>query len=402
MNMSAAPLIVFWGALALILYLYIGYPVLLFLLGSLRRGKGRPQSAFTPPVSLIISAYNEEGVIREKLLNSLNLDYPHALLEIVVASDGSTDRTTAIATEYAAAGVTVYAFPGRRGKNAVLNEVVPRARGEIVLFTDANGKFQRDALRKLVGHFADPQVGCVCGELIYASSGDNLVARGYDVYWRYDQYLKRLESRLSCLLGANGSIFAIRKYLYQPLPGEVCNDMVLAIQIAAQGHTVIYAPEAISLEAGSQGAREELQRRSRIIGRGILGIRTVLPDILRGRRFLLLWELLSRKFLRYCTPFLFLLLAASNVFLLTGVYAWILTAQALFYVLALLSYALRRLGVTLRVLSIPHYFVLGNIAALLGWGKVLARHELAKWETVERTYDKHIPSTIDAPSAPPR
>jgi biofilm PGA synthesis N-glycosyltransferase PgaC len=402
MNISTAALIVFWGMLALVLYLYVGYPILLVLLGALRRGKGHHRGAFTPRVSLIISAYNEEDVIHEKLLNSLSLDYPPGLLEIVVASDGSTDRTTAIATEVAAAGVTVYAFPGRRGKNAVLNEVVPRARGEIVLFTDANGKFQRDALRKLVGHFADPQVGCVCGELIYASAGDNLVARGYDVYWRYDQYLKRLESRLSCLLGANGSIFAIRKHLYRSLPGEVSNDMVLAIQIAAQGYTVIYEPEAISIEAGSQGAQEELQRRSRIVGRGILGIRTVLPDILQGRRFLLLWELMSRKFLRYCTPFLFLSLAVSNVFLLTGVYAWALAAQGLFYFLALLSYALRRLGVTLRVLSIPHYFVLGNVAALLGWGKVVARRELVKWETVERTYDKQIPSTLDAPSAPPR
>lgn len=402
MNMSAAALIVFWGALALVLYVYIGYPVLLFLLGVLRRGKGHPRDVFTPHVSLLISAYNEEGVIREKLLNSLNLDYPQGLLEIIVASDGSTDRTTAIAAEYAASGVTVYSFPGRRGKNATLNEVVPRARGEIVVFTDANGKFQRDALRHLAGHFADPQVGCVCGELIYASAGDNLVARGYDVYWRYDQHLKRLESRLSCLLGANGSIFAIRKHLYRPLPGEVCNDMVLAIQIAAQGHTVIYDPEAISLEAGSQGAREELQRRSRIVGRGILGVRTVLPDILRGKRFLLLWELMSRKFLRYCTPFFFLLLAISNVFLWTGVYAWTLAAQGLFYFLALLSYALRHLGLTPRVLSIPHYFVLGNVAVLLGWSKVLARRELAKWETVERTYDKHIPSTLDAPSAPPR
>ena len=138
------------------------------------------------------------------------------------------------------------------------------------------------------------------------------------------------------------------------------------------------------------------------MGRGILGIRTVLPDILQGRRFLLLWELMSRKFLRYCTPFLFLSLAVSNVFLLTGVYAWALAAQGLFYFLALLSYALRRLGVTLRVLSSPHYFVLGNVAALLGWGKVVARRELVKWETVERTYDKQIPSTLDAPSAPPR
>jgi poly-beta-1,6-N-acetyl-D-glucosamine synthase len=402
MKMSAAALIAYWGALALILYVYLGYPVLLFVLGAFKRRQGHPRRAFTPSVSLIISAYNEDGVIRQKLLNSLQLDYPRELLEIVVASDGSTDRTTAIAAEYADAGVRVDAFPARRGKNATLNDVVPRARGEIVVFTDANGKFHRDALRHLVGHFADPQVGCVCGELLYASAGDNLVARGYDVYWRYDQHLKRLESRLSCLLGANGSIFAIRKHLYRPLPGSVCNDMVLAIQIAAQGHVVIYEPKAISLEAGSQGAREELQRRSRIVGRGLLGIRTVLPDILRGRRFLLLWELVSRKLLRYCTPFLFFLLVASNAFLWTGGYAWTLMAQGLFYGLAGLSYALRRLGMPLRLLSVPHYFVLGNMAALLGWGKVLAGRELAKWETVERAYDRNIPPTVDVPSTPSR
>ena len=384
----------------MILYVYVGYPVLLFLLGSLRPADRRRARPHTPRVSLIISAYNEEDVIREKLVNSLALDYPRELLEIVVASDGSRDRTPAIAAEYASRGVRVYEFPTRRGKNAALNDVVPQARGEIVVFTDANGKFERDALRKLVRHFADPRVGCVCGELIYMSSTDNLVARGYNVYWRYDQTLKRLESRFGCLLGANGSIFAIRRHLYRPLPGEVCNDMVLPIQIAALGHEVLYDPEAISREAGSQDAPEELGRRSRIVGRGIRGIWTVLPEILRGRRILLLWELLSKKFLRYCTPFFFVVLAGSNSILWTGIYRWTLAAQGLFYLLALLSFSFRRLGVNLRTLSVPHYFVVGNIATALGWGKVLAGRELAKWETVGRAYDTNIASTAGASGTP--
>src|SRR5262249_45154331 len=199
-------------------------------------------------------------VIREKLINSLALDYPRDRLEIMVASDGSTDRTTAIAAEYAAEGVRIRHFAGRRGKNATLNDLVPKPRGELAVFTDANGQYQREALKTLVRHFADSRVGCVCGELIYLSADDNVVAKGYNIYWRYDQRLKRLESRLACLLGANGSIFAIRKSLYRPLLGSVSNDMVLPIQIAARRYQVVYEPAAISREAGSQDAPEELRR----------------------------------------------------------------------------------------------------------------------------------------------
>ncbi len=379
-----------------ILYLYAGYPLLLVVLGSLRRERQSSRRAITPDVSLIISAYNEERVIRDKILNSLALDYPPAHLEIVLASDGSTDSTTAIAREYAPHGLKILEFPARRGKNAALNDVVPQASGDIIVFTDANGKFQKDALHKLVEHFADPSVGCVCGELIYLSAADNLVARGYNIYWRYDQALKRLESRLGCLLGANGSIFAIRKALYRPLPGQVSNDMVSPIHIAARGHRVIYEPEAISLEAGSQDATEELGRRSRIVGRGILGIHAVLPEVLRSGRPLLLWELMSKKLLRYCTPFLFLLLAASNSLLWTGIYGWMLLAQGLFYLLGSLGVLLRRHGLHFRLLSVPHYFLVGNAAALSGWAKVLAGRELTKWETVQRSYDTRIPSPDDA------
>lgn len=396
MSLAAAAAPLFWACLAMIFYVYVGYPALLLVLGTLRRSGSRPGVARTARVSLIISVYNEEDVIREKIVNSLSLDYPRDRLEIIVASDGSTDDTTGIAAEYAGAGVRVCDFPARRGKNATLNDVVPQARGEVIVFTDANGKFQRDALAKLLRHFANPQVGCVCGELIYLGADDNLVARGYNVYWRYDQRLKRLESRLACLLGANGSIFAIRKSLYRPLRGDISNDMVTPIQIAARGYEVVYDPEAISREAGSQDAPEELGRRSRIVGRGILGVRAVLPDVLHGGRMLLLWELVSRKLLRYCTPFFFGGLAASNAILWTGIYRWTLAGQGLFYSLALLSFAARRAGVHLRPLSFPHYFVLGNIATLLGWWKVLTGRELTKWETVDRAYDTHIPAAADA------
>jgi cellulose synthase/poly-beta-1,6-N-acetylglucosamine synthase-like glycosyltransferase len=390
--MSTVATAVFWASLALLAYVYAGYPLLLFLLGSLRREGRRTGPVRLPRVSLIISAYNEADVIREKIQNSLALDYPRQRLEIVVACDGCTDATAAIAREFAADGVRVFDLP-RRGKNGTLNEVVPQTRGDIILFTDANGKFQSDALSVLVGHFADPRVGCVCGELIYLSADDNIVAKGYNVYWRYDQQLKRLESRLACLLGANGSIFAIRKKLYQPLNGAVCNDMVLPIQVAAHGYHVVYEPGAISREAGSKDASEELGRRSRIVGRGILGVREVLGQVVRGRRPLLLWELLSRKFLRYCTPLFLVGLGVSNLFLTTGIYRWTLAAQAAFYGAALASMALRRVGVHLRPLSLPHYFLLGNVAAALGWWKVLAGRELTKWETVARVYDQQIPST---------
>lgn len=390
----------FWASVGAILYVYVGYPLLLLLLGSLRGAGRRVPEGERPRVSLVVSAYNEDGVIRDKILNSLALDYPRDRLEIVVASDGSTDGTASIAREYGEA-VRVFHYPTRRGKNAVLNDVVPLVQGDIVVFTDANGKFAADAVSQLVRHFADPAVGCVCGELVYASGDENLVARGYNVYWRFDQVLKSLESRLGCLLGANGSIFAVRKALYRPLRGDVANDMVLPVQIAARGYRVIYEPQAVSVEAGSRDAAEELGRRSRIVGRGLMGVRVLLPDVLRGRRWLLLWELVSRKLLRYCTPFLFLALAASSAVLATGVYAWALAAQAAFYAAAAASFVASWCGARIRALSVPHYFVVGNAAALMGWVKVLTGCDLTKWETVERSYDRQIRAPAGAPRMDP-
>jgi cellulose synthase/poly-beta-1,6-N-acetylglucosamine synthase-like glycosyltransferase len=379
----------FWLAVAVLVYQYVGYPLALAALAAQRGAYPRRRFASDselPSVSLLISAYNEEEVLERKVENALALDYPRERLEVVVISDGSTDRTSEIARRFAAQGVVLHEYAQNRGKNLALNESLPRANGDIVVFTDANGMYQAGALRALVQAFADPRVGCVCGELIYRNFNENPIAEGYNRYWELDQMQKRLESSLGCLLGANGSIFALRKHLCRPIPNDVCNDMVQPIWVAAAGHACLYEPGAVSFEAGSRNLHDELKRRSRIIGRGIRGIRAVWPDVVRGRAWLLAVELLSRKGLRYATPLWFALLLIG-----AGLAPGAL--HRAFFVLQLLAYAAIPVGFALpdgaakRLLSPAVYFGIGNLAALLGWWKVLTGSELGRWQTADRPYE---------------
>jgi cellulose synthase/poly-beta-1,6-N-acetylglucosamine synthase-like glycosyltransferase len=379
--------VLFWASLAAIVYHYCGYPLTLLFLGWIRKREPVRAADITPSVSLIISAYNEEAVIRRKIENALSLDYPADKLEIVVASDGSTDKTCDITREYARRGVVLYHSLERRGKNGALNGVAPFVKGEILVFTDANGMFRPDALRELVRPFADPGVGCVCGELIYQNPNQNLVAEGYNHYWRYDQWLKKLETRLDSLLGANGSIFAVRSELNEWLDPRVSNDMVLPIKVAARGYAVLYVPEAISVESGSAGEQEELRRRSRIVARGLLGTVFLLPDLIRKGKVLLLLQLVSRKLLRYVFPLLLATLFLSNCFLSGPFYRLTLVGQIIPYLLVPLGYYLSRQGKKVRFLSLPYYFCVGNLAALKGLIKVLSFQELATWEGFDRRYD---------------
>ena len=382
--------VVFVAVLVILAYHYVGYPLTLAAIAAFRRGRPVHTGSGTPTVTLVISAYNEEDVLRAKLENALGLDYPADRLEIVVASDGSTDRTVAIAREFADHGVVVHEYRTNRGKNAALNDTVPQARGEIVVFTDANGMYRPDALRRLVAYFDDARVGSVCGELIYLNYSKNPVADGYGAYWRFDQRQKRLESDLQTLLGANGSIFAIRRRLYRPLPNTVCNDMVLPILIAAAGHSVVYALDAIATEAGSADLGEELRRRSRIIARGILGVRAVAGEVVAGRRWLLGWALLWRKAVRYAMPFWFLLLLVSSAFLPAPF-------NLLFFVqlagwLAVPVVALLPQGRLRRLASPALYLGVGTLAALLAWVQLLAGRDFSRWETVARPHEQGAPA----------
>ena len=376
------------GVLGVLAYHYVGYPLTLALL-AWRRGPAPARGGSgTPTVTLVISAYNEAGVLRQKLENALALDYPRERLEIVVASDGSTDTTAAIAGEFADQGVVLHEYRTNRGKNAALNDTLPRARGDIVVFTDANGMYRPDALRRLVGYFDDPRVGCVCGELIYLNYSRNAVADGYNKYWRFDQLQKRLESRLDCLLGANGSIFAIRKPLYRPLPNSVCNDMVLPILVAAAGYAVVYAPDAVSTEAGSSDLGEELRRRPRIIARGILGVAAVWGEVRRSGHRLLAWELFWRKVVRYAQPFLLLLLLVGSAFL-PAPWHLFAAAQLAVYIAAPLG-ALLPEGRLRRLTAPAMYFGVGIMAASLAWIQLLSGRDFSKWQTVTRSHEREV------------
>ena len=382
--------VVFVAVLVILAYHYVGYPLTLAAIAAYRRRRPVHPGTGTPTVTLVISAYNEEDVLRAKLENALGLDYPADRLEIVVASDGSTDRTVAIAREFADRGVVAHEYRTNRGKNAALNDTVPQARGEIVVFTDANGMYRPDALRRLVAYFDDARVGSVCGELIYLNYSKNPVADGYGAYWRFDQRQKRLESDLQTLLGANGSIFGIRRRLYRPLPNTVCNDMVLPILIAAAGHSVVYAPDAVATEAGSADLREELRRRSRIIARGILGVRAVAGEVVAGRRWLLGWALLWRKAVRYAMPFWFLLLLVSSAFLpapFNLLFFVQLAAWCAAPVVALLPQGRLR-----RLASPALYLGVGTLAALLAWVQLLAGRDFSRWETVARPHEQDLPA----------
>lgn len=395
-------LILFWTAIAVLAYQYVGYPLALAALARLRGPRDAVNTAggdIAPSVSLVISAYDEEEVIGRKLENALALDYPRERLEIVVASDGSRDRTEAIAREFADRGVVLHAFRPNRGKNMVLNDVLPLLRGDVVVFTDANGQYRPDAIRHLVRPFADPDVGSVCGELVYKNFNDNAIAEGYNRYWELDQMQKRLESRLGSLLGANGSIFAVRRSLCRPIANDVCNDMVQPIWVAAAGHRCLYEPRALSHEAGSRDLGDELKRRSRIIGRGIRGIQLVWPEIVRRRAWTVGWELLSRKGLRYLTPLWLAMILVGSALAPGFLYKLAFVLQLLVYACVPLGFLLRG-GPLMRAISPATYFGIGSLAALLGWWKILTGSELGKWQTADRPFESETPGPAGEASPP--
>ncbi len=383
-------LILFWTAVGVLVYQYVGYPLALGALARIRGRRDEIAGDATPSVSLVISAYDEEEVIARKLENALSLDYPKDLLEIVVASDGSRDRTEEIARSFADRGIVLHAFRPNRGKNLVLNDVLPLLRGDVVVFTDANGQYRPDAIRHLVRPFADPRVGSVCGELVYKNFNDNAIAEGYNRYWELDQMQKRLESRLGSLLGANGSIFAVRRSLCRPIANDVCNDMVQPIWVAAAGHLCVYEPRALSHEAGSRDLGDELKRRSRIIGRGIRGIALVWPEIVERRAWLVGWELLSRKGLRYLTPLWLAMILVGSALAPGMLYRLAFLAQLAIYACVPLGFVLRG-GPLMRIISPATYFGIGSLAAVLGWWKILTGSELGKWQTAQRPFESGAP-----------
>src|SRR5262245_24453420 len=314
--MSDAAVWVFWSSIAFLVYAYGGFALLVGAVGLWQR-RGVRKLPITPSVSVIIAAYNEEKVIAERLENALAFDYPRDRLQILVASDGSTDRTDEIVAHYADQGVLLLSLP-RRGKIRTLNAAVARATGKILVFTDANIMCRPDTLRTLVANFADPRVGGVAGHTTYTLDPDSESSSyGERLYWRYDTWLKKLESQTGSIVSAHGGLYAIRRVLFRPIPdGAVTDDFAISTSVVAQGYRLVFEPEALATEVAVPEAQREFRRRVRLMTRGLRGVflrRRLLNPLRYGFYSVVL---ASHKLARRLVP------AALVIIAVTSIAAW--------------------------------------------------------------------------------
>lgn len=380
---------IFWIASLLLLHTYFFYPVILLLLERARRwaesvgfDNPLPNESALPSVTLVVSAYNEAGCIEEKIRNSLSIDYPADKLQILIGSDGSTDGTDEVIRRFE--GERVRLWRGERaGKASVLNACIPNASGEIVVLSDANTMIDPQALKSLVRHFQDPDVGVVCGKLkLY-----NRASRDYEesLYWKYESWLKLYEGRHGAVMGANGGLYAIRRRLFTALPANtIIDDFVIAIRMMEQGFKVTYDSEAIAYEETTEDYQKEFKRRVRIAAGNFQSLAMV-PEMLlpsAGFRAFAFW---SHKLLRWCAPWLMAAAFVSNLFLLSEpLYRLIFVGQAMFYALAMGGKAKVFRGQLRRIASVAYYFVTMNFALAVGLWKYVRGQQGAAWERTAR------------------
>lgn len=387
----------FWLSIIGIAYTYAGYPLLLSILVFFRPGLPVYPS-FTPYITLLIAAYNEEAVIKQKLENSLTLDYPADHIQILVAADGSDDNTIKIVKSFARRGVELSFNPQRKGKMYAINQAMGKARGEIIVFSDANNLYEKKALRALAAPFSDFKVGAVIGAKII-QSGDGVLGDSEGAYWKYESWIKKQETRLGYCTGSVGEILAIRKNNFELPPENIINDdFYILMGLIRKGYRTIYVPQARSIERVSHTAKDEIIRRTRIIAGRYQAI-ALAPHILPWRHPLVVWQVISHKFLRPLVPFGMILAFLTNlacVFLpaipgslnfwrLAMPFNWIfLGLQSIFYFLAWLGNYLKLPGKIGRMMYITTFLVNSNLAALMGLIQYITRQQSVIWKRVQR------------------
>ena len=370
--------IVFWACVLLLVYTHAGYPAALWLLARPARGRAEPRapSGEPPLVSLIVAAYDEEAVIARKVENALALEYPRERLELIVASDGSSDRTAELARE---AGADLVLDLPRGGKIRAQDAGVERARGEIVAFSDANSFWEPDALRELVAPFADPEVGYVCGQVRFLNEEG---ANQEGVYWRYELAVRALESRLAGVTAGNGAVYATRREAYLVVDPRMGHDLSFPFNMVKRGWRAVYAPDARASERMVPSIEGEFARKRRMMSHAWpIVVRGGLLSP-RGYDLLYAWQIASHRLLRYASPFLHLVALAANVVLLGegSVYTVTFAAQ----VGLLLAAALGAL-VPLRPFRLAYYYVLVTASLAAGLWDWLSKGTPAGWEKAEGT-----------------
>lgn len=373
--------ILFFLSFFLIVYSYAVYPLILVLLGFFLRRRTTGSSE-RPFVTLIISAYNEEAVISRKIENSLQLDYPKDLLEIIVVSDHSNDRTDDIVREYAGQGILLHSQPERTGKTAGLNEAVKKARGEIIVFSDADAMYKSDAIIKILNSLSDRSVGLVTGSTMYIMHGEGNISETSSIYTSLERFIKKQESRIGSCVGADGAIFAMRKSLYKPLLCDDINDLVIPLKVVMQGFRVVINDELRCSESPSSDSRKEFKRQIRITNRTLRGIFRH-RQLMNSLRFpLFSFELISHKLIRLSVPFYMIALILLNIILLSnGLFFKIIAlGQSIFYGAAFIGHIKEKSGGK-SIFGFIYHFVVINISILCGWYKYLSGDRQVTWST---------------------
>ncbi|HUP50653.1 MAG TPA: glycosyltransferase family 2 protein [Thermoanaerobaculia bacterium] len=362
-------------------YVYFGYPVLIWTMARLRPRPVR-KGEVTPSATLVVPVYNEEKVVGRKITNSIALDYPADRLEVLFVSDGSTDGTAAIIRSAGAANVRLLELP-RSGKAAALNTGAEAARGEILVFTDANVELAPDALRILARSFADPEVGGVSGrKKSIIRRGADTTELGENLYWRWDQWQKELESAIGSIFAADGTLYAVRRSLYVPIDDPAqADDIAISARVVLQGYRLTIEPDAVAFEEAPAEGWDEFRRKVRVTNHSVRALLNLGGALWRSGFYSV--ELLSHKLVRHLIPFFLLAIVFSSAVLAvhSTVLRIILLLQAAFYTLAAAGALLRRTRIgSNKLLSVPYYFCLVNAAALAGVFSILRGRRVREWK----------------------
>ena len=381
-SLSAIAQILFWATAGVLFYTYAGYPLLLAVIGAFA-SKKQAQPGYLPQLSILIAAYNEEANIARKLEQTLALDYPADRMEILILSDGSTDRTDEIVQSFTDPRVRLLRMEPRRGKTAAQNRGVQQARGEVLIYYDAKTLKKKQALRYLACNYEDPGVGAVSGRYQYFDpQGNSPTGLGTIAFWNYENFVKMMQSRIRTISGCCGCIYSVRKAAYTDLPDDVISDLVQPLWAIQKGYRVVFEDRALAYEETTQSAGEEFSMRVRVVTRGIRGILSV-SDILKPWKFgWVSFQLFSHKILRWLVPFFLVILYASTLALAHhSFFRYFFVLQTLFYAWALLSMAVP-LHRRWKILGIPLYFCLLNAAAFCSVIEVIRGKKYVVWQTV--------------------
>lgn len=391
--------ILFWFLVFIVFYAYIGYGMLLFIMVRMKRvfaakAKNTLDEAYEPEVTLFVAAFNEKDYADAKVQNGFEMDYPKHKIKQVWVTDGSDDGTPEILQKYKGQGVEVYHENKRGGKIGAMNRGMQFIKTPIVIFSDGNTVLGKESVQRIVNLFKDPKVGCVSGEKrIYNKEKDN-AAGTEGIYWKYESTLKKWDAELYSVVGAAGELFAVRTELFQEVEKDtLLDDFIISLRIAMQGYTIQYDPEAYAIETSSANVKEELKRKVRIAAGGIQSIIRLSPLLNIFKHGMLSFQYISHRVLRWTlAPFSLPLILLLNLWIaldygistFDNLYVLLFFAQILFYTMALLGWYLENKAIKIKLLFIPYYFFIMNLAVFLGIKRYFKGSQTVNWERAKR------------------